>query len=224
MSTLSYKPSGKTVDLANFKADDVDICDIITCLQNINRFGGAVRWSVAAHTMICVDLVQGTKENSLFSELRPVDEKLFRKYLTIYMLLHDAHEAYIGDIISPMAVLLGKDNVKAIKARFDLAIYKHFGVPLPNKFEQSIIDFVDSKALQLELHCLRNRQNIKQVALGNNWLTRMEFSLHNSSLDKEVEFTNLMIETFIEHKQEHTKYFHHTYCPAIWSDSRGEFY
>ena len=43
-------------------------------------------------------------------------------------LFHDAHEAYTGDITSPMKRVLGPE-LEALQDRLDVAIAQHFGFP-----------------------------------------------------------------------------------------------
>lgn len=75
--------SGKNIDLYNLKTDDISIIDISYGLSNIPRFAGQVPfYSVALHSIeVC---------------------KIVPEHLKISALLHDASEAYIGDIIAPI--------------------------------------------------------------------------------------------------------------------------
>lgn len=75
--------TGKIIDLYNLKTDDIDILDISYGLSNIPRFAGQVPfYSVALHSIEV-------------SRLVPEELKLSA-------LLHDATEAYIGDLVSPI--------------------------------------------------------------------------------------------------------------------------
>jgi 5'-deoxynucleotidase YfbR-like HD superfamily hydrolase len=75
------------IDLYNLKTDDIDIIDIAYGLSNVGRFAGQVPfYSVALHSIEV-------------SKLVPDDLKLSA-------LLHDATEAYIGDIVSPIKARL----------------------------------------------------------------------------------------------------------------------
>lgn len=79
---LTY--TGKRFDLLDPRPDDVNIIDIAHALANIGRFSGHARafYSVAQH---CV----------LGSFIVPIG--LARGFL-----LHDAREAYVGDMASPL--------------------------------------------------------------------------------------------------------------------------
>lgn len=85
---------------------DEDIC---LGLSNICRFGGQIypALTVAQHTI-------------LVSILAP-------PYLRKAALLHDAAEAYIGDVVKPLKVLLGAAYAD-IEHAFEEAIFAHYGV------------------------------------------------------------------------------------------------
>lgn len=83
--------SGKLVDIGNFTEDDVSLDDIAHHLAKIQRFNGAMpintTYSVGEH---CINLVQHAMNIGGLSRLE----------LRI-LLLHDASEAYLSDIVSP---------------------------------------------------------------------------------------------------------------------------
>lgn len=80
--------SGKKFNLVNPIKDMVNIKDIAHALSNICRFGGHCNqhYSVAQHCVIASMIV--SEENALCA------------------LLHDATEAYIGDMVSPLKQIL----------------------------------------------------------------------------------------------------------------------
>ena len=89
----------------------VDIEDIALALARICRFGGHLRpevehYSVAQHSL-------------LVSRLVP-DELRFAA------LLHDAAEAYMGDVIRPLKLFLHDYGV--LEKRWEIAIGEHFGL------------------------------------------------------------------------------------------------
>lgn len=83
--------SGRLIDLDNFTENDVDLDDIAHHLAKIQRFNGGtpldVSYTVGEHS---INLVQYAKNDIGIS-------KLGLKML----LLHDASEAYLSDIVSP---------------------------------------------------------------------------------------------------------------------------
>lgn len=80
--------SGKRVDPLNIKPADIEIADICHALGNLCRFTGHSRrfYSVAEH---CVRMVDW-----FFADADP--------HTRLAALLHDAAEAYIGDIAKPL--------------------------------------------------------------------------------------------------------------------------
>lgn len=105
--------SGRLVDLADVQPGDIDIADIAHHLARVCRFGGATRrvYSVAQH---CVYVAR-----NIVTE----DERIKRAAL-----LHDAAEAYIGDMTSGLKRIVPayrdvEHQVEgAIIARFNLAV------------------------------------------------------------------------------------------------------
>lgn len=103
--------SGISIDLMNPAVDDININDITTGLSKICRFGGQIShfYSVAQHSVIC-------------SHLAPPELKKAA-------LLHDASEAYLGDVIKPLKNLLGA-SYEDIEARFMERIFEKFCVSI----------------------------------------------------------------------------------------------
>ena len=66
------------------------------------------------------------------------------------VLLHDAPEYVIGDMISPFKVVIG-DAYKAVERRLLSAIYRRFGLPVkPVPELQELIKIADRQAAYLE--------------------------------------------------------------------------
>jgi len=101
--------TGKRIDYNAPSPDQIDIKDIAIALSRECRYAGHVRefYSVAQHSALCSAIVD--------------DE------LALEALLHDASEAYLKDIPSPLKALL--PDYKAIEARFDKVIRRYFGLP-----------------------------------------------------------------------------------------------
>ncbi len=102
---------GHYFDLANPRPQDVFICDIAIALGNICRFGGCLpdpHWySVAEHSCHAADLAK---------------ELGYDKGVQRCCLLHDAAEAYIGDIVKPLKNML--PELRTIEERVEAAIWK----------------------------------------------------------------------------------------------------
>lgn len=101
--------TGKHVDIIDPQPESIDIIDIAHALSMCNRFGGhtSAPYSVAEH---CVRM----------SHIVPLE-------LALEALLHDAAEAYLGDMPSPFKKAM--PEFKAYEARMEAAIRKHFGLP-----------------------------------------------------------------------------------------------
>lgn len=125
--------TGKRVSVQDPKPDQFDIKDIAYALSNTCRFNGhcAGFYSVAEHSVAVA--------------LRlPVD-------LRLAGLLHDATEAYLGDIPSPIKQFL--NDYRVIERRFEEAIIRTFDLELTaNDWQQ--VKTADIDALFTEAHFL----------------------------------------------------------------------
>lgn len=125
--------SRRAFDLVAPRADLVDFgIDIPEHLARIARFGGAIRggaYSVAQHCVLGADLAFDQTRNEEFAAA---------------FLLHDAHEAYLGDIATPAAQALASiafdqtgdgtavtGAIREMKRRLDVAIHAGAGIRFP---------------------------------------------------------------------------------------------
>ena len=113
--------SGRRLDLIDPSPLDVEIDDIAHGLARVARWNGQTigphAFSVAQHTLV-VDTIAAKTFPDIGADGR------------LAILLHDAPEYVIGDLISPFKMLLA-GNYKAIEARLLEAIHRRFGVPVP---------------------------------------------------------------------------------------------
>lgn len=109
--------TGKRIDLFHPHPAQIEIEDIAHALAHLCRFGGHTveHYSVAQHSVLVSRLVPDN--------------------LACVALMHDAAEAYIGDIVRPLKQALGvvietieRNLLAAISYRFD---YLPFGLALP---------------------------------------------------------------------------------------------
>jgi uncharacterized protein len=111
--------SGRRLDLLDPSPFDVEIEDIAHGLARVARWNGQTHgpypFSVAQHSL----LVEAIARHSLL-DMPP------RTALAV--LLHDAAEYVIGDIISPFKAVLG-DAYKGVEARILAAVMLRFGLP-----------------------------------------------------------------------------------------------
>jgi 5'-deoxynucleotidase YfbR-like HD superfamily hydrolase len=133
--------SGRRLDLLDPSPLDVEIEDIAHGLARVARWNGQTKgahiYSVAQHILL-VELMARQKTPSLDKNLR------------LALLLHDAAEYVIGDMISPFKAVIG-DSYKATEKRLLAAIHIRFGLPatIPAEAER-IIKAADRAAAYLE--------------------------------------------------------------------------
>jgi 5'-deoxynucleotidase YfbR-like HD superfamily hydrolase len=109
--------SGRRLDLLDPSALDIEIADIAHGLARVARWNGqtvgAHIFSVAQHSLLVETIVR---------QRVPLDR---RRRLAV--LLHDAPEYVIGDMISPFKAVIG-DAYKAVEDRLLVAIHLRFGL------------------------------------------------------------------------------------------------
>jgi len=119
--------SGIIIDLHNPTEDMINIKDISNALSKICRFGGQITefYSVAQHSyLVSCLLPYGMEKEGL---------------------LHDASEAYLQDLISPLKQMI--PDYKKIESRFEAVIAHKFNLRTDVK---ELIKEADMWALELE--------------------------------------------------------------------------
>lgn len=113
--------TGKLFSLVKPRALDVEIVDIAHALGNQCRWSGHTRehYSVAEHSMRVADLVHKRLQH------RPRAESVVPE---LQALLHDATEAYLGDVPSPIKMMLVE--YKPIEERVHAAICARYTLPV----------------------------------------------------------------------------------------------
>jgi hypothetical protein len=122
--------SGRRLDLIDPSPLDIEIEDIAHGLARVARWNGQTvgrhAFSVAQHTLVVDSIAERTAP-----EIGATGH--------LALLLHDAPEYVIGDMISPFKALLGGDY-RAVEFRLLEAIHRRFGVPvrLPDRISAKI--------------------------------------------------------------------------------------
>jgi 5'-deoxynucleotidase YfbR-like HD superfamily hydrolase len=133
--------SGRRLDLLDPSPLDIEIEDIAHGLARVARWNGQTQgdhiFSVAQHTLLTEEIARrhtGGRD----------------RRLALALLLHDAPEYVIGDMISPFKVVIG-GAYKAVEHRLLNAIHVRFGLPpdLPAEIV-AIIKAADRGAAFLE--------------------------------------------------------------------------
>ncbi len=161
--------SGQYVDLINPRAETICITDIAHALSMQARFNGHTvydkPYSVAMHSVwvssYCFKLHQCP-------------------LMALHGLLHDAAEAYIGDVVTPLKCVPGvAENLAAIEQSLIAVIYEHLNLPLPDDTQRALVKSADAQALSCEARSLMRSQaegeywdklpNIDSVAASISW-------------------------------------------------------
>lgn len=122
MNATILTASGRHIDLLRPDPALIDINDIAHALSNLCRFTGHTRefYSVAEHSVRVSGLVP--------------------RELALEALLHDAAEAYVGDVSSPLKAQL--HEYRNIEFSIDQAIRQRFGLPAKQSREVKHADLV----------------------------------------------------------------------------------
>lgn len=114
MSVIQTR-SGRIIDLIKPTTHDIDIDDIAHALSNLCRYTGHSRvfYSVAQHSVLVSHYIDPTYESPA---------------LNLAGLLHDAQEAYLGDMSSPLKS--HNPGYKAMERVFQEVIERKFHVNL----------------------------------------------------------------------------------------------
>ena len=132
--------SGRRLDLLDPSPLDVEIADIAHGLARVARWNGQTSgahiFSVAQHTLLVEAIAR--RRASLDDRAR------------LAILLHDAPEYVIGDMITPFKSVIG-ESYKAVEQRLLAAIHLRFGLPpaLPAELTR-LIKSSDRAAAYLE--------------------------------------------------------------------------
>jgi uncharacterized protein len=130
--------SGKAVDILDPKPEQISLMDIAVSLSRTPRYNGHTNrariWSVAQHSLVC--------ERLLSEDCGPLTR--------LHVLLHDAHEAYLGDLIRPVILAIEQRSEGAFKWKWltdtmDAAIYAYFGIPMITPEQRIVVRDIDNK-------------------------------------------------------------------------------
>ena len=105
------------VDLLDPNPAEFRLVDVARGLSHLARFNGLTPrfYSVAEHSLLCLRI----------AELDGVDEPSVLRAV----LMHDAAEAYLGDVTRPLKALL--PDFRRIEERMEAALWHRFDVALP---------------------------------------------------------------------------------------------
>lgn len=110
--------TGQLFDFNNPSFTEDSIHDIAYALSNLCRFTGHCKefYSVAQHSVLVAEQVEETRYH-----------QLNKRASALAGLMHDATEAYLGDIPGPLKAML--PDYKAAEAKVERALFEFFGIP-----------------------------------------------------------------------------------------------
>lgn len=133
--------SGRRLDLIDPAPRDIEIHDIAHGLARVARWNGqtlgAHVFSVAQHSLLV---------EAIAARLQPGLDRRAR----LVMLLHDAAEYVVGDVITPLKAMIG-DGYTAAETRLRAAIHLRYGLrPVPDRGLALLVKQADRVAAHLE--------------------------------------------------------------------------
>lgn len=139
--------TGKMFDVFDPDPNEIDIFDIAHHLSLMTRFNGACKWfySIAQHSILC------SQHSKDYHYQRPSEEKL-----ALALLMHDAAEAYVGDIVRPIKRSI--TDFKVIENKVMDAINERFDLPYVAEIRayKAAVKEVDNRMLVTEKLQLMN--------------------------------------------------------------------
>lgn len=144
--------TGRKFHPFDINVESIDLLDIAWSLSHQCRFNAHCYqwWSVGQHSILVGEISS-----------HMVEDLHRKKELALHGLLHDAHEAYLGDIIHPIKLAMKTfddfDNFwKSTTQSIDEAIYQKFDIELPDEDDKDIVKLADNIALFIEAkHIMR---------------------------------------------------------------------
>ena len=129
--------NNKTVNLLDIQPEDIDIKMIATSLGRQARWNGNGRgfYSVAEH---CVVMSKFVPDN-----------------IALACLLHDAHEAFTGDIIRPFKKLI-ENVVEDVQANIDETVCKVFKVEYSESIKAQVLHADNQMLVREWTHVMAN--------------------------------------------------------------------
>lgn len=103
-----FTSTGRKINLFDVNPEDINLEDIAHCLSNLCRYGGQTKqfYSVAEHSCRVAESVSDENKS--------------------WALLHDATEAYLGDVVRPLKYLPEMSAYREIEKIFEKAIIERF--------------------------------------------------------------------------------------------------
>ena len=155
-------PSGRDFNFADPQPDMICLDDIVHCLARTNRWGGNIEpmsYSVAQHSLVTASAVK-----------RPASR--------VYALLHDAAEAYIGDLPTPFKLWVADAGADIIGLEMRIlygAIFPALGIEPPSPEIAADVHDADQAALATEFRDIVKGRNESWSPKAPPLKTRIKF-------------------------------------------------
>lgn len=204
--------AGNAVPLVDTEIADIQWIDIVTGLSFGGRYAGHAKgYSIAQHSILAAQMAA-----SEMPEAEP------------YALLHDAHEAYIGDITTPALSALAycaegivdngqydvRNAMSALKSHLDRAIFTAAGLeyPMPSEIAK-VVKNIDLRLLKTEVRDIMGGEctpwqvdaepypwRIQQIWDANTSMFCMERALNNMLRLTASKMSTMSTSEIIHHK------------------------
>ena len=168
VSMLIETVTGKQINVTKPDATAICLEDIAWALSRIARFAGhtitEIPYNVAQHSVYVSQLAEEllTLPPNVPSDMSltvlGVQEAiaatvLDKSDLLLHALLHDGHEAYMGDMPSPIKKIPElHETIKLIESRLDHAIFTKFQLPEVDPYVKKFINYCDKLAQAIEVY------------------------------------------------------------------------
>lgn len=147
------------------------LVDIAHALSLVCRYNGHLKWfySVAQHSMI----VEEIATERMLKVNRTIDSTSLRKFRT-QALLHDATEAYLPDMPSPIKQFL--PDFKVLEKKLQQHIYRSFALP---ENTHAIIKEVDTQIRISEMRCMQDWEEGQAIVDMNEDASKFIFPMES---------------------------------------------
>lgn len=144
-------PSRRLVRPFTIGPEDIDLVDIANALARQCRFLGHVSGfvSVGEHSLVVSRLLEERGESQLIQATG---------------LLHDASEAYLGDISGPLKRLPAFDGYREVEEHVERVIAAKYGLPFPYP---PIVKVCDNESADLEMYGSADAGPLRERSLAD---------------------------------------------------------
>lgn len=158
------------------RAEDIDIRDIAHALSLQTRWMGHCKnfYSIASHSLACARVAEKMREEYLQQRVKPSDEDVLRRVAewdatVVWALMHDAAEAYTGDIIRPIKSSLYVRGDQDEQGVYFMHKFKDF--------EDTLLKLIAERFFNLSwpmpdmVHVIDNRMLVTEAKANTNYMS-----------------------------------------------------